>query len=327
MNSTLQCLLHIPELNSYFINIYPEQIQELNEININEETRGRLSKEYYKLVKKVNQNYNNINKPISPKEFNNVLSELNPQFSKFESNDSKDLILYLIQTMHSELNYNGNKKLKNVPKCNQLIENDSFNFFSKVNIDLNLSIFSYLFYGILKSSTACFGCKSILYNYQYFQFLSFPIFNFRDKIFNIYQGLKEFRKPEIMKGDNQCYCQKCKGLKNAKVTSKIFYTPPYLIINFDYGKDKIYNPKEVNFGEKIDIKDFTEEECKNTIYKLVSVSTHIGSSGNSGHYIAFCKNNANEWYKYNDSLVEKSKFKEVNHYSPYLLIFKREDNN
>ena len=181
-------------------------------------------------------NYNSI----SPKEFNNTLSQLNPQFSKFESNDSKDLLLYLIQSMHSELNYYGDKKLTNVPKCIQEFKQQSYNFFMKVSSNLNLSIFSYLFYGILISNIKCSGCKRTLYNYQYFQFLSFPAFNYHNKKYNIYQGLKEYIKPEIMKGDNQCYCQNCKGLRDAEVTSKLFYTPPYLIINIDYGKDKIY---------------------------------------------------------------------------------------
>ena len=75
---------------------------------------------------------------------------MNTQFSKYESNDAKDLLLYLFQTMHEELNYFGDEKLKNVPKCNQLIEKESYNFFVKVNFSLNLSIFSYLFYGIIK---------------------------------------------------------------------------------------------------------------------------------------------------------------------------------
>ena len=226
--------------------------------------------------------------------------------------------------MHAELNYYGNKKLKSVPKCNQLYKQQSYNFFMEVNSNLNLSIFSYLFYGILISNTKCSGCKKTLYNYQYFQFLSFPAFNFDDKFFNIYQGFKEFKKPELMKGDNQCYCQKCKGLRDAIVTSKLFYTPPYLIINIDYGKDKKYKPKRLDFGEKIDLTDFTDKQYEENTYELIAISTHIGRSGNSGHYIAYCKNiNNNKWYKFNDSIVDECYFSEVNSNSPYLLIFKR----
>ena len=225
--------------------------------------------------------------------------------------------------MHSELNYYGDKKLEKVPKCNQLIEKQSFDFFMTVNNNLNLSIFSFLFYGILKSQTKCLQCKNILYNFQYFQFLSFPTFNFQDKDFNLYQGFKEFIKPEIMKGDNQCYCQNCKGLKDAKVFSKIYFTPPYLIINIDYGKDKKYKPKKVNFGPMMDIVDFVDKQCKEFTYELIAVSTHIGESGNSGHYISYCRHPTKIWYKFNDSDVKEINFEELKDNSPYLLIYKR----
>ena len=327
MNSILQCLLHIPQLNAFFINIYPDQKNKFKEINKETETHGRLCEEYHKIVMKIYGNQNYEYNYISPKDFNDVLSHINGQFAQFEANDAKDLLLYLFQSMHAELNYLGDKKLKNVPKCNQTIERESFNFFMTVNNNLNLSIISYLFYGIHKSTTICSECKTTLYNFQYFQFLSFPTFNFKDQIFNIYQGFKEFIKPEIMSGDNKCYCQKCKGLKNAEVTTKIYSAPTYLIINIDYGKNKKYKPKKINFGGLIDITGFTDNmnKCPNIQYKLIAVSTHIGKSGSTGHYITFCQNNENKWYEFNDSSVTETKFEYVNSNSPYILIYKKTD--
>ena len=320
MNSTLQCLLHIPELNNYFINIYPDQKDKLNKINFDAETKGRLSNEYHKVVKGI---CSDSSKKFSPRNFNDMLARLNPQFSKFESNDSKDLLLYLFQSIHEELNYLGDKKLNNIPKCNQLIEQDSLNFFFLVNMNLNFSIISYLFYGVIKSYTLCTICNSTLYNFQYFQFLSFPAYNYDGELFNIYKGFKEYIKTENMIGDNQCYCQKCQKLSNAKVCSRIFYTPPYLIINIDYGKNKKYKPKKVIFGESIDLEGFTDKLCNEKSYELIAVSTHIGRSGDSGHYIAYCKIKNKKWYKFNDSWVNECDFKEVNSNSPYLLIFRR----
>ena len=328
MNSTLQCLLHIPELNQYFFKKYNEQKEILNKINKNCETKGILSKEYWKVVNGVLSGFDDqlnysYNIPFSPKDFNDTLSSMTTQFSKYESNDAKDLLLYLFQNMHEELNYFGDEKLKNVPKCNQLIEKESYNFFVKVNFSLNLSIFSYLFYGIIKSSTKCLKCNQILYNFQYFQFLSFPTYKFNGDTFNIYRGFQDFIKEENMNGDNKCYCQNCKGLRDAKVSSIIFYPPPYLIINFDYGKGKKYKPKAIIFGEIIDLQGFTDDNCQTKDYELISVSTHIGSSGNSGHYITYCKDNDKKWHLFNDSNHRFCSFQEVNSYSPYLLIFRR----
>jgi len=325
MNSILQCLLHIPELNAYFINKYPEQKNKLKNINKDVDTRGRLCEEYHQIVLEI---YKANNKSyIVPKDFNKFLSNINDQFAQYEANDAKDLLLYLLQAMHSELNYNGEEKLKSVPRCNQTIEKESFNFFLTVNCQLNLSIISYLFYGINKSITVCLSCKKTLYNFQYFQFLSFPTFNFKDKDFNLYQGFKEFIKPELMSGDNKCYCQSCKGLRDAKVTTKIYAAPPYLIINIDYGKNKKYMPKKVSFGGIIEIGDFVDKYENNVPpqvqYRLIAVSTHLGRSGSSGHYITYCQDNQDEWYEFNDSSVSSAKFKEINSYSPYVLVFKK----
>jgi len=74
------------------------------------------------------------------KYFNDAISHLNPQFSKYEANDAKDLIIYLLQQMHEELNYYIGEKLENIPKCNQLNELEAFNFFFQINAKLNFSI-------------------------------------------------------------------------------------------------------------------------------------------------------------------------------------------
>ena len=106
-------------------------------------------------------------KKISPSDFRNAIGTLNPQFRDFDANDSKDLLLFLFQAMHEELNYYGDQKLNHVPMCDQKNQNEALEFFMKVNNELNLSIFSYLFYGIFKSETLCGVCHNKFYNFQY----------------------------------------------------------------------------------------------------------------------------------------------------------------
>ena len=320
MNAILQCLLHIPQLNGFFINKYPEEKNKLKIINNDTETQGRLCEEYHKIVMDI---YKQQKKSyISPKDFNIFLRQIN---GNFEEVDVKDFLLYLFQIMHAELNYLGDQKLKNVPKCNQLIEKESFNFFMAVSNNLNLSIISYLFYGILKSTTICKSCQNTFYNFQYFQTLSFPTFNFKDKKFNIYQGFKEFIKPNIMSGEDKCYCQKCKGLRDMEIINKIYFAPPNLIIHLDYGENKKYKPKEIYFGGVIDISSFVDKYDREPSiqYKLMTVCSHIGKSENSGNYITYCQNNEDKWYEFNDSSVTETKFDKLHSNSPYILIYKK----
>ena len=326
MNSTLQCLLHVPELNHYFNNCFNEFKAAYKNMIQKTETKGKISEEYYKLLKNLWDNSRFSGNAYAPKDFNDLISRLNPQFSKYESNDAKDLIIYLFQEMHEELNYFGEKKLGKIPKCDQLIESEAFNFFYEINSKLNFSIISYLFWGIVKQTTVCKGCKNNIYNYQYYQYLSFPLYKYAGKKFNLYSGLKDYVSEEILKGDNQFYCQNCRCLRDAKIFSKIYYPAPYLLINFDYGKNKKYNPKIIDFGAIICLDQiFLDNYIPNVNYELIAVSTHLGDSGNTGHYITYCKDisSENTWYKFNDSMVNLSSFEETKKNSPYLLLFKK----
>ena len=127
-----------------------------------------------------------------------------------------------------------------------------------------------------------------------------------------------------MKGDNKFYCQNCKDLRDAEATSIIYYLPPYLIINLDYKKNEKCIPKKFEFGQVIDLTDFTDRRCKEKTYELIAVNSHVPNSENGCNFIAFCKNkNDNKWYKFNDSFVQECKFEEVNSYSPSFIIFKK----
>ena len=333
MNSTLQCLLHIPELNYYFLNEYQNQKDNLLKKNESSETHGCLSESYYQLLysvfNKVWENEDNKfreNLKVSPIQFHTIIGNLNPQFARIEANDSKDLLIYLFQSMHEELNYFGDRTLQYVPRCNQDIASEALNFFLEVNNNLNLSIFSYLFYGIFKSTTKCTKCNNRFYNFQHFQIISFPLYNYvHEEMFNLYRGFKDFIKPEMMQGDNQCYCKKCGKLTDCEVNTIIYYPPPYLIINLDYGKNKKFTPKKIDFGEALSLSGFTEVKNDDINYKLIAVSSHIGRSGNSGHYIAYCKDPSDDsWYEFNDSYISKANLEDVKKYSPYFLIYKKE---
>ena len=184
MNATLQCLLHVCELIVYFLEEYPKDKNTLNDTNKNAKSRGDISEAFYKLVKGVcdtenkadikknlnaktsigksgsniysswmgfgyNSSYssnNNYNSAFSPDEFKRALGLHNSQFRKFEANDSKDLILYLLQTMHDELNYFGNKNQKMNFYPNQYDMVMAYNYFTSIYNSNNFSKISVLFY-------------------------------------------------------------------------------------------------------------------------------------------------------------------------------------
>ena len=74
----------------------------------------------------------------------------NLQFRKFKANDSKDLILYLLQTMHEELNYFGeNHSLPYKGFPNQYNEFNTFTYFmTSYNIRNFFNYFKHILWNI-----------------------------------------------------------------------------------------------------------------------------------------------------------------------------------
>ena len=333
MNATLQCLLHISELTLYFLNEYPNDCQLLFQKNINSESKGNISKQYYKVVNGVYiANLNNENSKnyfynsYSPRDFKRTLGYYNSQFSRAEANDSKDLILYLLQTFHEELNYYGDNPFPQFLKQpNQLNRPETFIYFNNSYNYQNFSIISRLFYGTYENMTKCYSCNNIFYSYQKFEFMSLSTYKYRNKTFNIYDGFKDNEDFQYLNGNNQYYCNICKKLTDAQICYKIIHPPLKLLINIDYGKDKIYNVSNLQFDEIIDITQFINFDFGSKIkYQICGICTHLGFSGSSGHYIAYCRNKeSGKWYNFNDSSCREANKSEIYTGSPYLLIYER----
>ena len=187
----------------------------------------------------------------------------------------------------------------------------------------------------------------ICYNYQKFNHIIFPLeeikkwknTNFMQYIYNynnqMYQNnrvsiidcFSYYQKSDYFTGMNQNYCNICGQLYDSIYTCKIFTSPNILVLILNRGKGNEFNVK-LDFSEIIDISDFIlAKEQKNIIYNLYGVITHIGQSGPSAHFIAFCKSPVdNQWYKYNDALVSPilNLQKDVIDFgTPYILFYQK----
>ena len=334
MNATLQCLLHISELNSYFINEYPNDFKVLANKNASAETHGNIAMAYFNVVQGVyyeniqytfNNNYY-MNRSYAPREFKETLGNYNSQFRFYEANDSKDLILYLLQTFHEELNYFGDVPYPlHLIRPNQENRVNTFNYFMTTYNMQNFSIVSKLFYGTYENTIKCCNCNKVYFSYQKFEFISFSTYNYRNSTFNIYDGFRDNQATQYLRGNNQYFCPSCQCLHNGETCCKIIQPPNKLIINIDYGKNKINKVNQLIFDEIIDITQFVNFNFgKNIIYQICGVCTHLGSSGPTGHYIAYCRNKLNGlWYNFNDSSVRQCDKREIYNGSPYLLLYEQ----
>ena len=345
MNATLQCLLHVNTLLSYFINKYHLERATLQKLNDSVSTKGRISQAFFEIIKsifraeknKLNNYYqsstsdisniSSFDNSVSPDKFQKTVGMYNPQFKNLEANDSKDLILYLLQIMHQELNYNTKNPSSNAYP-NQYDRQQTFQAFIRSYEATNNSIISNLFFGTSENLTKCEVCQKIIYNFQKFEFLTFGVFKYNGREFNLYNGFEDYCKPSKLTGDNQYYCNNCKKLCDALISTKIFFPPENLLINIDYGKNKMYMPSSIKYDHEIDITKYLSWNYgRNVKYRIICVCSHYGDSGSFGHYIAYCKDKKNsKWYQFNDSIISECDANQIRYGgTPYLLLYERID--
>ncbi len=134
------------------------------------------------------------------------------------------------------------------------------------------------------------------------------------------------QKTDIFQDSNQIYCNNCGQMSSAEYTSYLTTAPKLLILLLNRGTGIQYKIK-LEFSTELDITNYVSRRTGNVKYKLIGVITHLGDSGESGHFIAHCLSPIdNEWYTYNDSMVNQIKdFQReiIDLGMPYLLFYQR----
>ena len=92
MNATLQCLSNTDKLTTYFLDKFHYDKNDISK---------KISNNFYIVLHNLWESEKNYYKP---NKFKKALSEENPLFSGVNANDSKDLLNFLLERLHLELN-------------------------------------------------------------------------------------------------------------------------------------------------------------------------------------------------------------------------------
>ena len=342
MNATLQCFINVPNLTNYLL-------QPQNFMNITQNSNAyELSSAYCHLLYSVCCD-KSVGNSYEPRNFKDVISRKNPLFQGVNANDSKDLVNFMLEEMNQELcklypkqNNNVNNQRNNM-NINQLDKYSILNLFKSDFSKNNNSIIAQNFFFITETKMKCLSCKTLKYNYQVLYLLEFPLemvhkfciqnnLKYMDNGKNYISLMSCFehnRLPTDFQGENQLYCNSCSRLSNSRCVSRLYSLPKTLIIILNRGRGKAFDCT-VDFPSELNLNKYVL--CPQSIicYKLTGVITHLGDSGMSGHFIAFCKNRINNmWIRYNDSLASvcQDQFNEYKIGTPYILFYESCDDN
>ena len=170
----------------------------------------------------------------------------------------------------------------------------------------------------MDSQITCFECNNILHWIKYGEILEFSLedvkefININKKNITIKDCLKYYQRQDFVR-DKKCNkCNQTQVMGNIKL---LLTCPKVLIISIKMKKD---NESKFIIEDLINLNDFFYYKEKQYNYELISIMTCLDND----NFITFCKSFVDKkWYKYFDSKIVPSSFKEINTNGIYYLLF------
>lgn len=169
MNSVLQCMSNCPPITKYFL-----ENQHLGELNTTNPLgmKGLVAKAFGDLIKTM---WSGDHSHTAPSNFKIQVSRFAPQFSGYQQHDAQELLTFLLDGLHEDLNRVKKKpyiELKDADgRLDDVVAKESWDNYLKRN---NSIIVDY-FHGLLKSHVTCPQCECVSTTFDPFCYLSLPL--------------------------------------------------------------------------------------------------------------------------------------------------------
>uniref|UniRef100_A0A8C9VLJ9 Ubiquitin carboxyl-terminal hydrolase n=1 Tax=Scleropages formosus TaxID=113540 RepID=A0A8C9VLJ9_SCLFO len=319
MNSILQCLCNTPAMAEYFNkNYYQEDINRANILG----HKGEVAEEFGVIMKAL---WSGLYKYISPLDFKVTIGKINEQFAGYEQQDSQELLLFLMDGLHEDLNKADNRKRCKEETIDHLDDFKAAELAWSKHKLLNESIIVALFQGQFKSTVQCLTCYRKSRTFETFMYLSLPLASAHRC--SLQDCLKLFSKEEKLTDSNRVFCRHCKAHRDSTKKLEIWKVPPILLVHlkrFSYeGRWKQKLQTAVDFPlENLDLTQYVIGPRHNLKkYNLIGVSNHYGGL-DGGHYTAYCKNAQKQrWFKFDDHEVLDISASSVKTSAAYIFFY------
>ncbi|XP_062872717.1 ubiquitin carboxyl-terminal hydrolase 32 [Trichomycterus rosablanca] len=169
MNSSIQCVSNTKPLTDYFIT--GRHLYELNRTNPLG-MRGHMAKCYGDLVQEL---WSGTQKNIAPLKLRWTIAKYAPRFNGFQQQDSQELLAFLLDGLHEDLNRVHEKPYVELKDSDGRPDAEVATEAWENHLRRNRSIVVDLFHGQLKSQVKCKTCGHISARFDPFNFLSLPL--------------------------------------------------------------------------------------------------------------------------------------------------------
>ncbi|KAG6526805.1 ubiquitin carboxyl-terminal hydrolase 8-like [Zingiber officinale] len=168
MNSSLQCLAHTPKLVEYFHGNFRKEINAQNPLGM----KGELAMAFGDLLR----NLCTIDRlPVVPHVFKGKLARFAPQFSGFNQHDSQELLAFLLDGLHEDLNRVKHKPYVEAKDASGRPDDEVADEYWGNHLARNDSIIVDICQGQYKSTLVCPVCSKVSITFDPFMYLSLPL--------------------------------------------------------------------------------------------------------------------------------------------------------
>ncbi|KAL8582060.1 hypothetical protein ACOMHN_028041 [Nucella lapillus] len=169
MNSALQCMSNVPGLTSYMLSgQWEEELNKENPLGM----RGEIAISYAQLTAEM---WSGMCSYTVPRNFKIAVGRFAPQFSGYQQQDSQELMAFLLDGLHEDLNRIRKKPYIELNddsgRDDAVVAKEAWDNYKKRND----SIIVDTFHGLLKSTVQCPDCQKISVTFDPFCYLSLPM--------------------------------------------------------------------------------------------------------------------------------------------------------
>ncbi|KAI9024965.1 hypothetical protein CLU79DRAFT_718102 [Phycomyces nitens] len=169
MNSAIQCMSNTPQLTEWFLaGKYKKDLNCDNPLGM----KGEVAEQYGALVDKL---WSGMFPSVMPREFKHTIGRFNPTFTGYMQHDSQELLAFLLDGLHEDLNRILKKPYIELPEFDNMTDNEIAECSWKYHKARNDSIIVDLFQGQFKSRLVCNECDKVSVTFDPFMYLSLPL--------------------------------------------------------------------------------------------------------------------------------------------------------
>ncbi|XP_053717769.1 ubiquitin carboxyl-terminal hydrolase 15-like isoform X2 [Synchiropus splendidus] len=180
MNSAVQCLSNIPPLTEYFLkDKYTDELNEDNPLGM----KGEIARAYAELAKQL---WSGKYCYVTPRPFKTQVGRFAPQFSGYQQQDSHELLAFLLDGLHEDLNRIRKKPYIQLKDANgrpdKVVAEEAW----ENHIKRNDSIIVDIFHGLFKSTLVCPVCAKVSVTFDPFCYLTLPLPMKKERTLEVY---------------------------------------------------------------------------------------------------------------------------------------------